>query len=99
MATIFEQISLDIQAHYLAWTGELDELRKKGTLTDEEKALLENRVHPIFKEISTAIGAFIMSNMLDYMIRDDIIDEAFSDFKKGIEAWKIGYQTNCYKGN
>ncbi|WP_281174538.1 hypothetical protein [Stenoxybacter acetivorans] len=40
-----------------------------------------------------------MSNMLDYMIRDDIIDKAFDDFKKGIEAWRIGYQTNCYKGN
>ncbi|WP_281174539.1 hypothetical protein [Stenoxybacter acetivorans] len=40
-----------------------------------------------------------MSNMLDYMIRDDIIDEAFNDFKKGIEAWRIGYQTNFYKGN
>ncbi|WP_037587614.1 calcium-binding protein [Stenoxybacter acetivorans] len=67
MATVFEQISLDIQAHYLAWTGELDELRKKETLTPEEKALLENRVHPIFKETSTAIGAFI--NGLDIAVK------------------------------
>ncbi|WP_037587618.1 hypothetical protein [Stenoxybacter acetivorans] len=59
MATILEQIRTDVNVHLMAWTGELDELRKKETLTPEERELLENRVHPIFKEASVAIGAFV----------------------------------------